>query len=135
MLLTPLQNLPKNEKDWGKLIVAKGIKRLPKVQNIAQSDHTGCHHSSVDSSALFILLPLVWLPNTPSMLVSFIVKFVLYLSLYCEKNEIKQKEVGFDPFLIKKQILFMYYRTLWSLSLFVLRRLNCEKLLDVWNKP
>ena len=59
MLLTPLQNLPKNEKDWGKLIVAKGIKRLPKVQNIAQSDHTGCHHSSVDSSALFILLPLV----------------------------------------------------------------------------
>ena len=23
--------------DWGKLIVAKGIKKLPKVQNIAQS--------------------------------------------------------------------------------------------------
>ena len=26
--------------DWGKLIVAKGIKKLPKVQNIAQSGHT-----------------------------------------------------------------------------------------------
>ena len=40
------------------------------------------------------------------MLVSFIVKFVLYLSLYCEKNENKQKEVGFDPFLIKKTNTF-----------------------------
>ena len=28
--------------DWGKLIVAKGFKKLPKVQNIAQSGHTGC---------------------------------------------------------------------------------------------
>ena len=26
--------------DWGKLIVANGIKKLPKVQNIAQSGHT-----------------------------------------------------------------------------------------------
>jgi len=33
MILTPLQ-------DWGKLIVAKGFKKLPKVQNIAQSGHT-----------------------------------------------------------------------------------------------
>ena len=42
MILTPLQKLPKNEEDWGKLIVAKGFKRLPKVQNIAQSGHTVC---------------------------------------------------------------------------------------------
>ena len=40
MILTPLQKLPKNGEDWGKLIVAKGIKKLPKVQNIAQSGHT-----------------------------------------------------------------------------------------------
>ena len=40
MILTPLQNLPKNVKDLGKLIVAKGLKKLPKVQKIAQSDHT-----------------------------------------------------------------------------------------------
>ena len=39
--LTPLQKLTKNGKDWGKLIVAKGFKKLPKVQNIAQSGHTG----------------------------------------------------------------------------------------------
>ena len=43
MILTALQKLPKNGEDWGKLIVAKGFKKLPKVQNIAQSGHTGCH--------------------------------------------------------------------------------------------
>ena len=41
MILTPLQKLPNNEEYWGKLIVVKGFKRLPKVQNIAQSGHTG----------------------------------------------------------------------------------------------
>ena len=40
MILTPLQKLPKNGGDWGKLIVAKGFKRLPKVQKIATSGHT-----------------------------------------------------------------------------------------------
>ena len=30
--------------DWGKLIVARGIKKLPKVQNIAQSGHTLAAH-------------------------------------------------------------------------------------------
>ena len=33
--------MPKNGDDRGKLIVAKDFKRLPKVQNIAQSGHTG----------------------------------------------------------------------------------------------
>ena len=40
MILTPLQKLTKNGEDVGKLIVAKGFKNLPKVQNIAQSGHT-----------------------------------------------------------------------------------------------
>ena len=30
--LTPLQKLPKNVGDFGKLIVAKGFEKLPKVQ-------------------------------------------------------------------------------------------------------
>ena len=38
--LIPLLKLPKNGEDWGKLIVAKGFKKLPKIQNIAQSGHT-----------------------------------------------------------------------------------------------
>ena len=38
-IFTPLQNLPKNVGDLGKLIVAKGFKKLPKVQKIAQSGH------------------------------------------------------------------------------------------------
>ena len=40
MILTPLQKFTKNGE--GKLIVAKGFKKLPKVQNIAQSGHTEC---------------------------------------------------------------------------------------------
>ena len=31
-ILTPLQKLPNNGGDWGKLIVVKGFKKLPKVQ-------------------------------------------------------------------------------------------------------
>ena len=34
--------MPKNVRDLGKLIVAKGFKNFPKVQQIAQSGHTGC---------------------------------------------------------------------------------------------
>ena len=36
------KKLPKNVRDLGKLIVAKGFKKLPKVQKIAQSGHTEC---------------------------------------------------------------------------------------------
>ena len=40
MILSPLQKVPKNVGDLGKLIVAKGFKKLPKVQKIANSGHT-----------------------------------------------------------------------------------------------
>ena len=30
MILTPLLKLPKNEEDWGKVIVAKGFQSCPK---------------------------------------------------------------------------------------------------------
>ena len=40
MILTPLQKLPKNVGDLGKLIAAKGFKKLPKDQKIAKSGHT-----------------------------------------------------------------------------------------------
>ena len=42
MILTPLLKLPKNVEDLGKLIVAKGLKKLPKVKKIATSGHTDC---------------------------------------------------------------------------------------------
>ena len=35
MILTPLQKLPKNMEDLGKLIAAKVLKKLPKVKKIA----------------------------------------------------------------------------------------------------
>ena len=41
-ILTPLQKLPKNVGYLGKIIVAKGFEKLPKVQKIAQSGHTAC---------------------------------------------------------------------------------------------
>ena len=41
-ILTPLQKLPKNVGELGKLIVATGFECLPKVQKIAQSGHTAC---------------------------------------------------------------------------------------------
>ena len=53
MILTPLQKLPKNEEDWGKLIVAKGFKKLPQVQNIAQSGHTGLRSQHICSIGSF----------------------------------------------------------------------------------
>ena len=41
IILTPLQKLPTNVRDLGKIIVEKGSKKLDKVQKIAQSGHTG----------------------------------------------------------------------------------------------
>ena len=41
MILASLKKLPKTVEDLGKLIVAKGFKKLPKVQKIANSGHTG----------------------------------------------------------------------------------------------
>ena len=49
-ILTPLQKLPKNVGDSGKLIVAKGFKKLPKVQQIAQSGHTDSFAHNVTRS-------------------------------------------------------------------------------------
>ena len=46
-----LPKLPKNVGDLGKLIVAKGFEKLPKVQKIAQSGHTvapvDCFHRAL----------------------------------------------------------------------------------------
>ena len=49
-----------------------------------------------NTSAPTILLPWVRVPNTPSTLLSFIVKFLPYFS--SDMTENKQKEAGFGPF-------------------------------------
>ena len=41
-ILTTLQKLPMNVGDLGKLIVATGFEKLPKVHKIIQYGHTGC---------------------------------------------------------------------------------------------
>ena len=40
-MLTPIQKLTKNVDDLDKIIVAASFEKLPKVQLIAQSGHTG----------------------------------------------------------------------------------------------
>ena len=54
MILTPFQKLPKNVRDFGKLIVAKGMKKLPKVQKITQSGHTAIYLSSWNKSLTYL---------------------------------------------------------------------------------
>ena len=44
-ILAPAQKLPKTVGDLEKLIVAKGFKKLPKVQSIAKSGHTDHHNT------------------------------------------------------------------------------------------
>ena len=51
-------------------------------------------HSSVDSSTPSILPPWVWVPSTPSTLLSIYIWFES-----CRKDENKQKEAGIGPFL------------------------------------
>ena len=41
MILTPLQKLPNNAGDLGKIIDATGFECLPKKQKFAQFGHTG----------------------------------------------------------------------------------------------
>ena len=45
MILIPLQKLPNNVGDLGKIIVATIFEWLPKVQKIAQSGHTAINIS------------------------------------------------------------------------------------------
>ena len=66
MILTPLQQLPKNEEDWVKLIVAKGFKRLPKVRNIAQSGHTVVRPISYKLTYQFALSTYILLDLVPT---------------------------------------------------------------------
>ena len=41
MIFIPLQKMPNNVGDLGKIIAATGFEWLPKVQKIARSGHTG----------------------------------------------------------------------------------------------
>ena len=55
MILAPLQKLPTNASNFGKVIFATGFELLPKVQKIAQSDHTALYAGAVNVFALAYL--------------------------------------------------------------------------------
>ena len=69
MILTPLQKLPNNVGNLGKIIIATGFEWLPKVQKISQSCHTATHPWDLIPTCLFkatfyasnIFLVRVWL--------------------------------------------------------------------------
>ena len=52
MILTPLQKLPNNVGDLGKIIVATSFEWLQKVQKIAKSGLTGKEASELNHGAL-----------------------------------------------------------------------------------
>ena len=56
MILAPLLKLPRNVGDLGKFIVAKGFKKLPKVQKIANSGHTARNGKWINCFAKKIIL-------------------------------------------------------------------------------
>ena len=53
-IITHLQKLPKNVGDLGKLIVSKGIKKLPRVQKVAQSGHTASESQNLNNDLYLI---------------------------------------------------------------------------------
>ena len=55
-ILTPSQKLPKYVGDLGKLIFAKGFKKLPKVQQIAQSGHTAAMEDKKSKQTIFSII-------------------------------------------------------------------------------
>ena len=59
----PLQKLPKNVGDLGKFIAAKGFKKLPKVQKIAKSGHTGSKKANDRRGAAIALWIRLRLPS------------------------------------------------------------------------
>ena len=52
-ILAPTQKLPKTVGDLGKLIVAKGFKKLPKGQKIAKSGHTVSGFAYIKNNSSF----------------------------------------------------------------------------------
>ena len=62
MILRPLQKLPNNVGDLGKIIVATSFECLPKKQKIAQSGHTGARFKrGIFAIQSFSMEPCRWL--------------------------------------------------------------------------
>ena len=63
MILAPLQKLPMNVGDLGKLIVAKAFKKLPKVQKITNSGHIVKWRKSLKLLMLLFIRLECWMPK------------------------------------------------------------------------
>ena len=74
------------------------------LTRVATHRAAGGRHSSVDLSESTILRPWVRIYITPSTLFNF-----KYLSLHCEKDENKQKEVRFSPYTLRAASFTLLY--------------------------
>ena len=111
-ILTPLQKLPRNVGDMGKLIAAKGFKKLPKVQKIAKSGHTAPHirsDASETSVYTFFRFPshvealsslVVSLPSLPPSISSFLSSSLLIVNLLRDRIQVSMwaKQNAVFPF-------------------------------------
>ena len=73
MILTPLQKLTKNGEDWGKLIVAKGFKKLHKFQNITKSGPT----ANIQKYPRLICIKKVWIFTIKAVKFTVVLKIVV----------------------------------------------------------
>ena len=78
MIWAPLQKLPNNMGNLGKIIVAIGFELLPKVQKITQSGHTG--HMFMPSTLHFDLS--VHIPKSAQKEIWTLINTWVYISLY-----------------------------------------------------
>ena len=83
----------------------------------------GCRHSSMDSSLLTILPPMVRIPTNPCMLLSFVVKLVIYLSCWKKRKFSFMKNIGFK-----------YFLTGLSLQSFWVKKLTSENVICQWTQ-
>ena len=89
---------------WQKILISKQLKnrrqKYDACRRTKMNREVGCRHSSVDSSAPTILLPLVRVPSTPSMLYHSQSKlFHIYL--------VKRTKIDLDHFIkINDKVIF-----------------------------
>ena len=76
-ILTTLQKLPKNVRYLGKLIVAKGFKKLPEVQKFDLSGHTALM-SFTRSFSVFLTLSIFLNPFIFFLILRHILSFFLF---------------------------------------------------------
>ena len=133
MILSALQKLLNNVEDSGKLIVAKGFKRLPKLQNIAQSGHTGLHLS------FDVLILSSWFDDYNSHFVETFSAVVMWLAKHFDRKThwplAKSFHAGnYGIFVFSRETLLNFTGLKIRLPLYVEVCKQCHHCFYVWSE-